>query len=443
MKIKRILVCGKGYSFHHFKIKKEDYSLIIGYNFEEEKSLFDLRFFSKIKEQSYSSNPSVLLESDFIKQLNLSPIQIGSSSYGLFILLQYLEGKYANAIVDLVGFDHRFIYETNEKSFFDNSDFVQSFINIESQRLLTPQLKDFIKKLTLRFISYDEFADIDPKTGNHFQQSTSNVEIVGEITTNHFGDTERLIHLIKSASKAGVDAVKFQMRQVDTFYTKQKLKEPYQSPFGTTFWDYRKALELSDEQFKIIDELCQSLNLNYFFSVLDRPSFLKMMEKNPSRIKLPSTISKYRDYIEYVMQNFKGELVMSTGMTDNSYLEFVKKNLNPNTKLFLLHCISSYPVNILNTNLKIIKEYAKLGQNIIPGYSSHDIGDNASIFAVFCGAKMIEKHIKSGNTDFAHFDETALDVDLELKRYVNSIRQAEQILGSGEKNILACETHKY
>ena len=146
-------------------------------------------------------------------------------------LLQYLEGKYANAIVDLVGFDHRFIYETNEKSFFDNSDFVQSFINIESQRLLTPQLKDFFKKLTLRFISYDEFADIDPKTGNHFQQSTSNVEIVGEITTNHFGDTERLIHLIKSASKAGVDAVKFQIRQVDTFYTKQKLKEPQQNQY--------------------------------------------------------------------------------------------------------------------------------------------------------------------------------------------------------------------
>ena len=443
MKINKILICGKGYSFNHYKIDKKKYNLVIGYNFEVDRSIFDLRFFSKIKEQNYYPDNSILLESNVAKELNVFSIAIGSSSYGLFILLQYVEKKFPNSVVDLVGFDNRFIYENNGIDFFENIDFVQSFINIESQKLLTPKLKEYFKNISIRLISYDEFADIDPKTSQFFSKKKSSVEIVGEITTNHFGNTERLIKLIKGANRAGVDSVKFQIREVKTFYSKKELSKNYQSPFGNTFGDYRKALELSESQFELIKKLCGELNLNYFFSVLDRPSFDKISQLQQQRIKLPSTISDHRDYLSYAMKNFEGDLIMSTGMTDSSYIKFIQENLLSTQKLYLLHCISSYPVNILNTNLQIIKDYSSLGGNIIPGYSSHDIGDSASVYAVFCGAKMIEKHIKAGNSNFAHFDETALDVDLELKSYVQSIRKAETILGNGDKKILDCEDHKY
>ena len=84
-----------------------------------------------------------------------------------------------------------------------------------------------------------------------------------------------------------------------------------------------------------------------------------------------------------------------------------------------------------------------MAPNIIPGYSSHDIGFMGSMGAVFSGARMIEKHIKLGNSDFAHFDETALDVNLEFPDFVEKIRAAELIYGEGEKVILDCEHHKY
>ena len=52
---------------------------------------------------------------------------------------------------------------------------------------------------------------------------------------------------------------------------------------------------------------------------------------------------------------------------------------------------------------------------------------------VFAGAKMIEKHVKLGNSTFGHFDETALDINLEFEEFVKMIRKAELIYGSSEK----------
>ena len=108
-----------------------------------------------------------------------------------------------------------------------------------------------------------------------------------------------------------------------------------------------------------------------------------------------------------------------------------------------MHCLSSYPVNIFNLNLAVIKRYSNLSKKIIPGYSSHDIGYDGSVFAVFAGAKMIEKHVKLGNSTFGHFDETALDINLEFEEFVKMIRKAELIYGSSEKKILKSEHHKY
>ena len=176
---------------------------------------------------------------------------------------------------------------------------------------------------------------------------------------------------------------------------------------------------------------------------MDLKSYLKLKESGLTRIKIPSTISNNSDYINFVLNDFNHELVVSTGMTDEKYLDLVTQNKSKYKKLYLLHCISSYPTNIFNLNLEVLRRYSKISKNIIPGYSSHDIGYEGSMFAIFAGAKMIEKHVKLGNSDFGHFDETALDVRLEFGEYVNMLRKAEMINGTPEKRILKSEHHKY
>ena len=64
--------------------------------------------------------------------------------------------------------------------------------------------------------------------------------------------------------------------------------------------------------------------------------------------------------------------------------------------------------------------------------------------AVAAGAKMIEKHVKLGRVQWAHFDEVALDLATnEFSDFVADIRMAEKIMGAGKKKILASEHHKY
>ena len=60
-------------------------------------------------------------------------------------------------------------------------------------------------------------------------------------------------------------------------------------------------------------------------------------------------------------------------MTDEKYLDFILNSKSNYSKLYLMHCLSSYPVNIFNLNLAVIKRYSNLSKKIIPGYSSHDI----------------------------------------------------------------------
>ena len=82
------------------------------------------------------------------------------------------------------------------------------------------------------------------------------VIIVAEVTTNHFGDLERLQRMVEIAADAGADTIKVQRRSVEDFYTPDQLAEAYESPFGRTFGDYRRALELDESGFALLDWFC-------------------------------------------------------------------------------------------------------------------------------------------------------------------------------------------
>ena len=287
-----------------------------------------------------------------------------------------------------------------------------------------------------------EFADFQQK-----EQKTWGVSIVAELTTNHFGDRERLEKMIRAAKTAGADSVKVQKRNVETFYAADQLNAPYPSPFGTSFADYRHQLELDRDDFVFLDDLCRKINIPWFASVLDLPSYKFILEFEPPMVKLPSTISQHTEYLEQVAKLGSHPVVISTGMTDKSYEEWLLKTFKNSSKLFLLQCNSAYPTPMSDCEIGVVGHYRELARKdprIVPGYSSHDPGWFASALAVAAGAKMIEKHVKIGDSDWAHFDAVALDMETPaFKTYVTKLREAEIVMGSEEKTVRPSETHKY
>jgi N-acetylneuraminate synthase len=162
---------------------------------------------------------------------------------------------------------------------------------------------------------------------------------------------------------------------------------------------------------------------------------------------LPSTISEHKDYLKYVSQEWSGGLVLSTGMTDRSYEEFVLQNFSKCSELYLLQCNSAYPTPLHDCNIGVVRHYHELSKQdsrIVPGYSSHDFGWEASALAIAAGARMIEKHVKLGNTEWAHFDAVAVDLTTnDFNNYVSHLRESELIMGSSEKKVNHSEHHKY
>ena len=331
-------------------------------------------------------------------------------------------------------------------------------INSQEQVFREIQRVMSFENLHITHVGVREFSNLTPTAFNVKQKIAPNyhptilsseykVDITAEITTNHLGQVSRAEEMIIRAKNSGANLVKFQMRDVDTFYSHAELCSPYVSPFGNTYGDYRHALEFSDSDFLQINEICKDLEIKWFVSVLDEPSYKRALKVGSKMIKLPSTISEKKSYLESVAQTYKGEIVISTGMTDESYAKWILETFKIQEKIYLLHTNSAYPTPIEDCNISVLnkyKEFSAQNKRLIPGYSSHDKGSFGSILAVACGARMIEKHVKLGSTDWLHFDEVALDLlDDSFFEFISDIRAAEVALGSETKRINRSEHHKY
>lgn len=310
-------------------------------------------------------------------------------------------------------------------------------------------------ELTVRHIGARAFSALTPEELNRLilgigrdeEPRRWQVKVVAELTTNHFGDRLRLERMIRAAAAAGADYVKLQKRDVASFYSAEQLDSVYRSPFGITFGDYRRALELGEEDFNFVDALCGELGIGWFASLLDQPSFEFMTRFAPAIVKLPSTISEHTDYLAHVARNYAGSVVLSTGMTDKAYETWVLETFTRCDRLFLMQANSGYPTPLKDCNIGVVRAYdqiARRNPRVSPAYSSHDFGAKASCMAVAAGARMVEKHVKLGNTDWAHFDAVAVDLATPaFREYVEAVREAELILGSEEKAVSASEHHKY
>jgi len=112
-----------------------------------------------------------------------------------------------------------------------------------------------------------------------------------------------------------------------------------------------------------------------------------------------------------------------------------------------LQCTSSYPTPPEGCQISVVRHYENLRAdypNLIPGYSSHDLGSLGCMMAVAAGARMVEKHVKLGDLNWVHFDSVAIDLyGNQFKNFVRDIRKAELMCGDNQKKVHEFEHHKY
>ena len=264
--------------------------------------------------------------------------------------------------------------------------------------------------------------------------------IIAEIGINHNGDITIAKKMIEEAKAAGVDAVKFQKRDIFEVYTKEFLSQERESPWGKTQLDQKKGLEFEEKEYLEIDKYCQEIGIIWFASAWDIKSLNFLDKFNFKYNKVASAMIVDINFITEVAKRKKYTFI-STGMCEmadiSKAVEIFKKN---NCDFELMHCVSAYPFESKYADLKLIKFLSEKFKCKV-GYSGHEKSGTAVSFAAAAlGATSIERHFTLDRSMYGS-DQAASIQPEGLRKLVSGIRKIELALsGKGnEKKILDIE----
>ena len=92
------------------------------------------------------------------------------------------------------------------------------------------------------------------------------------------------------------------------------------------------------------------------------------------------------------ISKLKINIIFSTGMSSIREIKEAYKILKKTKKKVIpLYCIISYPTNLDEFDLKKMLNLKKINKQF--GFSDHTTGNEASLFAIANGARVIEKHL--------------------------------------------------
>lgn len=258
------------------------------------------------------------------------------------------------------------------------------------------------------------------------------VLIVAEAGNTHEGSFTRAEEMIGRAAAAGADAIKFQTIVPDKLVAANESERLAQ--LNRFRFDY--------EQFAALAAIADKAGITFLSTPFDLDSVAALEPLVPA-YKVASGDNDFFPLLERVALTGK-PILLSTGMLDLAGVERAKNTIETvwrrhraNPGLVLLHCVAAYPVPAAEANLGAIRELAGLGSAV--GYSDHTIGLDASPLAVALGARVIEKHFTLDKNLSTYRDHKLSADPADFAELVRRIRAVEQMLGSGEKRVMAVE----
>ncbi len=243
----------------------------------------------------------------------------------------------------------------------------------------------------------------------------NSVTIIAEIGSNHEGDLDLAIDLIRSTADAGADIVKFQSFIADELIPKSDQN-----------YERIKNLELRKEWYPILIEECKLKGVKFLSTATSFTTLKWMDEYNVEGYKVASSNISYTQIIDKLI-TLKKPIILSTGMASLNEINNLHKKLKKSgLEHAFLHCVSKYPVEPYEMNLGNI-QYLLDNLDCEIGFSDHSLGDNMSVAAVSLGARIIEKHVTADKNGRGMDNAVSLLPD-EFKSYCSSIRETEKAL---------------
>ena len=271
------------------------------------------------------------------------------------------------------------------------------------------------------------------RIGKHILGAGHPTFIVAEMSANHGGTLERALEIVRSAKRAGVDAIKLQTYTADTITLNcdhEDFRIPGASPWGNypTLWSlYNEAYTPWDWHAEIFRE-ARRLDLEVFSSPFDESSVDLLEALNASAYKIASPEITHVPLLEKVARTGK-PIIISTGIAELSDIELALATLRGAgaTDIIVLKCTTAYPAPPEEANLRTITDIATRFR-VLSGLSDHTMGTVTAVASVVLGASLIEKHFTIDD-DKETVDSFFSLGEKDFVSLVQDIRWVEKVLG--------------
>ena len=242
------------------------------------------------------------------------------------------------------------------------------------------------------------------------------------------------------------DAIKFQKRCPKELLTEEQYNAPHPNPanaYGPTYGAHREFLEFTVDQHAQLKEWCEEAGITYSTSVWDMTSAKEIAGLNPKFIKIPSACNNHFEMLQWLCDNYKGEIQLSFGMTTHEEEEQIIRLFEENGRnkdLVIFNCTSGYPVPFQDVCLlelqRMQRSYADRVKKI--GFSGHHLGIAVDVAAYTLGAEVIERHYTLDRTWKGTDHAASLEPD-GIRKLVRNLNAVHEALTYKQQEILPIE----
>jgi len=262
--------------------------------------------------------------------------------------------------------------------------------------------------------------------------------VIAEAGVNHNGDIELAHRLIDVAGDAGASAVKFQTFRADDLARPDTPKSAYQTTAtgsGENQFEMLKKLELPREVHLELMDHAAARDLVFLSTPFEEGSADFLYEQGVAAFKIPSGEVTNLPFLRHVTA--KGRpIILSTGGSTMDEVGAAVESIGQEggagqSNLVLLHCVSTYPANPAEANLRAMSALSDAFGTFV-GWSDHTPGIAVALAAAALGAVVIEKHVTL-DREMPGPDHAASLSPEEMSDLVAGIRTVEAALGDGQK----------
>lgn len=257
--------------------------------------------------------------------------------------------------------------------------------------------------------------------------------VIAEAGVNHNGDVDRALQMIDVAAEAGADFVKFQAFRADDLVTENAKLAQYQKRAVAADSQHAmlEALELDRQAFAKLKQRCDDVGAGFLATPFGAEDLRMLIDIGVSAIKIASTDLDNWPLLDACAATGL-VVILSTGASLKHEVDATvdrMRQLGCGDRLVLMHCVSAYPAQWSQLNLRRIGSLRQK-HNLPVGFSDHCTSTSSGAVAVAAGACILEKHFTLDRT-LPGPDHCSSLTPRQFARYVKRIRTIEAALGDG------------